>query len=208
MNRYKPGLELTRPAILHSIISMLKQAVGGIALIVSVILSSISIAEDYRLSAGRLGVGLNFPGLGVRYFVLEKTPLELRMQIEPDVIVPSLRAFRYFNPVAKVYPYVGIEGAYARYKTEVTAAQGYAASGYLGGEYYIWKQVSLQFDFGLAYISLGENKHKLTVSGMEYVLNFGLTYYFGGEVRGESNARVATNGIKPAPARGASNAGK
>jgi len=135
---------------------------------------------DPRIAAGRVGVGLNFPGLGIRWFIKDRIPLELRMQIEPGLFVPSLRVARYFNPVARVYPYIGIEGAYGNYKSKITAAQGCAGAGYLGGEYYIWKRISLQFDFGLAYVYLGGAKYKLSVSGLEYVLNFGLTYYFGG----------------------------
>jgi len=103
------------------------------------------------------------------------------MQFGPGVRVPSLRAAHYFNAIAKIYPYAGLEVAYATYKTKTTSARGSIEAAYLGGEYYLNDRFAFGFDFGVSYISLGEAKYKYTVTGTDFVTNFGLTYYFGGK---------------------------
>lgn len=131
------------------------------------------------IERGRLGIGLNYPGVGIRYLITDNLGAEARGQYEEDAHFGGVRACWYFSGTANVYPYAGVEGGYAGYEGAAARAGGYALSLFLGGEYFMWPDVSAQFDFGPAYVGLEDGDTSISVSGIEFAVNFGLTYYFG-----------------------------
>jgi hypothetical protein len=140
----------------------------------------------YSLVAGeeltpRWGVGLNYPGAGIRYFLNDKLSLELRGQFADDIVVGGLRGNYYFNPGANTLLFMGVESDYVSFKGTESKGSGIAEELYLGMEFFLWSHFSLQVDFGPAFIALKDNDSSLSVDGLEYVVNFGLNWYFGGQ---------------------------
>jgi hypothetical protein len=101
--------------------------------------------------------------------------VEARGQYESGAQAAGGRIYRYLFPSGRIYPYLGIEGDVAEYTIEGVNENGYLGEAFAGLEYFIWKKLSLQFDFGPAYVGLnGDNP----INGIRYVVNFGFTYYF------------------------------
>lgn len=130
-------------------------------------------------SKGTVGVGLNYPGIGARYFFLDSWAVEARGQFEKDIWVAGARLSRYFRPVTRILPYLGVEVDYVSFKSSLTKGSGYAFEALAGGEYFVWQQqVSVQLDFGPAYLALADKNYDVDVSGIEFIVNFGINYYF------------------------------
>ena len=51
---------------------------------------------------GDFGVGLNYPGLGVRCFTGSRTAVEIKWQNGEGVVIGGLRGYRYFDRTRKV----------------------------------------------------------------------------------------------------------
>ena len=141
------------------------------------VLGAVSFAFA-EVSKGDFGVGLNYPGFGARYFFSNKISGELKGQMEEDVFVGGLRGYYYFSPKAKYLLFAGLEGDFTSFKGEVSEGTGFASEVFFGGEYFFTKRFSVQLDFGPAWISLADKSTSESVSGLEYVVNFGVNYYF------------------------------
>jgi hypothetical protein len=128
-----------------------------------------------RVSRGRIGVGLNFPGLGVRALIGTGWLVEARAQYEKEGQVVGGRVYRYVYPAGRIYPYVGLEGDYVKFKGSKLKAEGAGGEVYAGVEVFIRRNVSIQGDIGPAYVGL--KRQRVTLDGMRYVVNFGITYY-------------------------------
>jgi len=149
-------------------------------------------AVDSRIAAGRLGIGLNFPGIDARWFVGDKMAVEAKFQYEPTAMAVGPRLYYYLTPMANLFPYFGLEGAYVMNSTDKAKDSGYiagdqtlkstgfAAGGFMGTEIYVYNDISLQFDFGPVYVALANKDETLESGGIDFMINFGLTYYFGG----------------------------
>lgn len=123
--------------------------------------------------------GLNYPGVSVKSFhYSQKYPIEVRAQFGTDIFVGGFRLYRYFKPVSIVHPFLGIETDYITFKGKFTKGDGFAGEIFAGGEYFISKKLSLQMDGGPAFIYLKDNEYPLSVSGIEYVANISINYYF------------------------------
>jgi hypothetical protein len=140
---------------------------------------------DPRITGGRIGVGLNFPGAGLRWFPADRYAVEARFQYEKTALVVGPRVCRYVGSLGSLFPYIGLEGDYVRFKDEGVKSAGYAAGAFVGGEVYLRQRFSFQFDFGPVYVSLNDQIITITSGGIGFMLNFGLTYYFGGTGGGE-----------------------
>ncbi|MDD5492546.1 MAG: hypothetical protein PHV60_07710 [bacterium] len=127
----------------------------------------------------RWGVGLNYPGAGIKYLFNDKLCLELRGQYAEDIVIGGLRGNYYFNPDSNAVLFMGIESDYVSFKGEESKGHGFAEELYLGLEFFLMSYFSLQVDLGPAFIILKDKDSSLSVSGIEYVVNFGLNWYFG-----------------------------
>jgi hypothetical protein len=127
---------------------------------------------DPRVALGRFGIGINSPGVGVRVLIDSRWMVEVKGQYEKVAQAVGGRMYRYVLPSGRVYPYLGVEGDYLI----AGAADGYAAEGFAGMEYFIFRKLSVQFDFGPAWVELGERA--FSADEIRYVVNLGVTYYF------------------------------
>ena len=137
------------------------------------------VSADSRIAKGRMSAGLNYPGIGVRYFFIDSYAGELRCQFEKDILVMGMRACRYFRRISEVLPYAGLEADFVNFKGSHSKGTGLAVAVLAGGEYFVWEEkTSVQLDCGTAYLALADNDYDLNVSGIEFVVNFGVNYYF------------------------------
>ncbi|MBI5574521.1 MAG: hypothetical protein HY919_08260 [Elusimicrobia bacterium] len=125
------------------------------------------------------GIGVNYPGLGTRYFLSDKISLELKGQIEKDIFVGGLRGYWYFSPEKKLIPFAGLEADFVTFKGDDSKGTGIAGEVFIGGEYFFAKSFSVQLDLGPAFVSLKDKDTSESVNGLEYVVNFSINYYFG-----------------------------
>jgi len=130
-------------------------------------------------SKGDIAAGVNYPGLGFRYFVDDDVSLEVKTQLEKDIFVGGLRGYGYIGRESNILFFTGLEADYTSFKGEVSEGAGIALGIFVGGEYFFDRQWSFQADFGPAYLWLSDSKTAVSVSGLEYVVNFGINLYFG-----------------------------
>ena len=130
---------------------------------------------------GSLGLNVYFPaGVGVRYFLEERSALEARGQFEKDIKVGGLRLYHFFEgSQTNIHVYGGLEADYVSFTGSPSKGDGVAGEVFLGGEYFFARSLSAQFDFGPAYVMLKDTRTSLGVSGLDLVLNLAINIYFG-----------------------------
>ena len=132
-----------------------------------------------KIAKGKLGIGLNFPGFGMRYFLTDKISLEGKGQGGSDIGVYGLRGYYYFNPEAKLLLLAGSGLHLVSFKEDVSEGSGVAIEIFGGGEYFFAKSFSVQMDFGPALISLSDTDSSESVSAVGFAVNLGINFYFG-----------------------------
>ena len=139
---------------------------------------ALSDSDGLSFGKGWVGVGLNYPGVGLRYFFLDRCLVEARGQYDPEVVALGLRGARYIAPRGELLPYFGVEGDYLVFEGELTRGRGYFIEAFAGIETFLHAdRISFQFDFGPSYVWLRDRGFDVSVSGVEYVVNFGFIYY-------------------------------
>jgi len=151
--------------------------------IISVIIFSLFIFHSFCFSVcaeavkGDFGVGLNYPGIGIRYLFSNRLSLECKGQYADDITVAGLRGYYYLSSRANILLFTGIETDYISFKGEESEGTGIASEFFVGGEYFFIRNISIQLDIGPAYIYLKDKDVSVTVDGIEYVVNIGINYY-------------------------------
>ena len=131
------------------------------------------------IGRGDFCIGLNYPGLGMRYFLGNRLSLEIKGQYEKDITVGGLRMNYYLKRQGAVLFFAGMEGDYISFEGDTSKGNGYVGAIYLGGETFVAKGLSLQLDIGPAFIQVKDKDTKLKEDGVEIVANIGINYYFG-----------------------------
>ncbi len=132
----------------------------------------------------RLGIGLGYPYVSLKYGLLSNLGLELRGAFDIGIQIYGGRVYYNFNPKNKIVIYSGFEYDYLTYNTSDISGQGYLAVLFLGGEYFINKKLSLTLDFGPVYynVAVNDNPNLVENSGsrndIDWVTNVGIGYYF------------------------------
>lgn len=122
----------------------------------------------------KMGVGLNYPGLSFKYFLIENIAVEPKVQFGDDIFVGGLRGNYYFSDLV----YSGLEMAYITYKGDVSEGSGMAVSPYCGIEIGATKNITLQFDIGPVFIHLSDKNYNVTGDYFQIMGNIGFNYYF------------------------------
>jgi len=129
----------------------------------------------------RIGLSLNYPGLGLRYFFGDKYYMEGKAQISDGVTALGLRGIQYINPRDKLKLLWGTELGFVLYEGEESEGRGYVFEVFGGGEYMFSEDFSFNMDFGPALILLQDKNYDVSTFGLEYVVNFGINRYFYGK---------------------------
>lgn len=146
------------------------------ALAVLVLLSFPALVNAQSIK-GRLGLGLNYPGVSARYGLSNKFALELKGQFGSGVTVFGPRAYYYFSTDSKVCLFAGAELDYVSFKGDVSSGGGRAVEPFVGGDYFISEHLALGLDIGPAFIAISDKDTDESVSGMEFVANINITWY-------------------------------
>ncbi|MEK7388221.1 MAG: hypothetical protein AAB036_00835 [Elusimicrobiota bacterium] len=136
-------------------------------------------AANDRPSPGTLGLSLNVPGIGVRYFLTERYSFEAKAQTSKNTVVAGLRTYRYFQS-RYFLPYMGMEADFINFKGDVTKGTGMAFGLFAGGEHFFARRLSTQFDCGPALIHLSNQASRVSVDTIEIVMNLSVNFYFLG----------------------------
>jgi len=137
------------------------------------------------LSPGKTGIGLNDLGLSLQVFLFEHGAIEARGQVDFDgpIISYGVRAYA-FSPgllnkkSSNIFPYLGYEFDLIQFKGETSKGAGYLSSVYFGGQMFLNRMISFQYDFGPAWFSIKDNPTGFSINKMEYMMNFGLNLFF------------------------------
>ena len=154
-------------------------------LILGIILFSLTgaMASDSDLNH-KFGVGLGWPYLSFKYCFHQNWAIEARGAYEDEIGVYGMRTYYNFNHYKKGLLFTGLGIDYVGFVLPVddggkkVDGEGYAFSLFIGGEYFINQRFALSADIGTAYIGLNEDEFDLTVSGIEFVVNLGVNFYF------------------------------
>lgn len=140
------------------------------------------VLPDHEKYGHSPALGVNFPGANLRIFFSDSIAAELRGQYINKILTVGPRLYYYpsilgFNN-APLRPFIGVEGDFISFKGEYTKGNGAAFGGVLGVEYFLSRRVSVQTDVGPYYIMLDDNDSAISQTGLEFVLNFGVNFYF------------------------------
>jgi len=150
----------------------------------------------YSTDFSNFSLGLGYPYVSVKYNLSEKTAAEFRYINSSGINVyagrfywnfkamPGAVSRDYVHQTAKKYDktilFTGFEGGYIKFNTLDVKGSGTEIAGFIGGEHFISKQLSLLLDFAPTFISLKDSDYSdVKVSGIEFVVNLGLYYRFG-----------------------------
>ena len=137
-------------------------------------------AEKTTIRGGTLNLDINYPGVGARYFLSDRTALEGRAQLNKGNLIAGPRLY-WYPPLlpadGKFSPYLCAEGDYVSFKDAAVNGRGWAAGAFAGIEYSLGRSFSLQVDTGGGYFSIKDKGAPLTQNGLEFILDFGVNYY-------------------------------
>jgi hypothetical protein len=128
--------------------------------------------------AKKWGIGVNWPGVSVKYGINAKNAVELKSQFGEDIFVIGPRYYRILSSKGETDLYVGGEIDYVSFEGDVSEGIGYVVAGFVGGEHFINPNFGVSLDIGPVLISLTDSDTDKTEIGVDIVLNIGLTYYF------------------------------
>lgn len=142
-----------------------------------------SAADQDRRSFGHSdSLGVNYPGAGLKLHLSDRFAAELRGQYEDRVFTAGARMY-YYPAVSgfaddRVRSFLGLEGGHVTFKGRYSKGQGAALGAFGGAEYFLSRRVSVQTDAGPYYILLKDRHTAIKQRGLEFVLNFGINFYF------------------------------
>jgi hypothetical protein len=134
-----------------------------------------------RFSPGTMNLDLNYPGVGLRYFLSGKTAVEARAQADNGNLALGPRLYRYpalFAAASRFRPYLCMEVDYVSSKGEYSKGKGWGVGPFAGIEYSLSRHFSLQIDTGGLFLALKDRSTSLTEDDFEFTLNFGVNFYF------------------------------
>ena len=124
-----------------------------------------------------LSLGLGYPYISLKYD-FKALAVEGRYVNGSGVQAYMGRGYWNYYTSNKLKGFTGLEGGYVKFNTLDTKGNGSEAAVFLGGEYFFEKNISLMMDFAPTLITLKSGK--TTISNVEYVLNLGVYFHFGG----------------------------
>jgi len=144
------------------------------------------LIQAAELKGKRVAIGLNFPGLQIKWRLGPKVSWEGKAQFGEKTLVVGPRF--YYSP--KPFWYWGIEIDYIYSRGVIARGKGGALEFFVGSEYFFHRQptFSLFADLGPVYILLRDTlttyEHgsyyitAFTVSSLDIVANLGINWYF------------------------------
>jgi hypothetical protein len=145
------------------------------AVFVAIIFFSPSAASGPQ---GRINVGLNYPGVSLRYGIAGDFLLEGKAQFSENATVAGSRI--YYNitsPASGLNLFGGLELSLLLFEGDSSKGNGMAGSLFAGGEYFANEKISVALDMGPAVIALSDSATTASVSGVVIIANISVNYY-------------------------------
>ena len=172
---------------------MAKRRNGAILLLMAM------LAMRAAALAGDLSLGVGYPYLSAKYD-FSAVSLEGRYASGAGINVYAGRGYWNFYRSDPVRGFAGLEAGAIRFNTLGLKGSGYEASLFAGGEYRLSENLSLLMDFAPTLIMLRHDVYSdVEVSGVEFVINAGVYYRFGGGGK-EARRAPAPAAARPSPA--------
>jgi hypothetical protein len=152
------------------------------------IFSKMALANDL---SRRLGFGLGWPYVSLKYGLTPRFSIEGRGAFGEGIGVYGARLYYNFNPYDRAVIFTGLEGDYVNFDVDIEdeeegmKGKGYVGYLFVGGEYFINDNFTFNLDIGPAYIDLTEGEFDLNVSGIEWLYNLGINFYLGSSKKEE-----------------------
>ncbi|MEW6557302.1 MAG: hypothetical protein AB1349_08105 [Elusimicrobiota bacterium] len=127
-----------------------------------------------------VGIGLGYPYVSLKYGLSTNISIEGRYAFGKGINVYGGRLYYNFNPDDRLVKYIGMEHNYVLFEQEDVSGDGYVGVGFIGVEYFIKNNLSLNMDLGISYSKLSD-KTDVSVEGIDYLLNVGVNIYFDSE---------------------------
>ena len=127
-------------------------------------------------------LGINYTGGNFKIFLSGRIAAELRGQYSDRILIGGARLYSYpsipgFHN-ARLRPFLAVEGDCMSFRGQLSKGNGAAVGGIGGVEYFLYKRLSVQTDVGPYYMTLKDDKSSVEKSGLEFVINFGVNFYF------------------------------
>lgn len=145
-------------------------------------------------AAGDLSIGLGYPYLSAKYD-FQSVAAEARLVTGSGIQVYSGRGYWNFHRSRPLTAFAGAEAGYIKFDTLDMKGTGGMAALFVGGEYAVAENFSVLMDFAPTLIMLKHGVYDVGVSGVEYVVNMGFYYRFGGGTA----KRPAPRAVRPPP---------
>jgi len=150
--------------------------------LVSLPVSEPAAAADWETVGRSTALGINYPGGSLKLFLSDSFAAELRGQYVDKIMTGGARLY-YYPPIlgfknARLRPFLCVEGDYISFKGQLSKGSGTTVGGVGGVEYFLSKRLSVQTDAGPFYIMLKDSDSSLKQNGLEFVINFGVNFYF------------------------------
>lgn len=136
---------------------------------------AVSLAKGNDIS-GKFGLGLGNPYISLKYGFSSKLSGEIRVAFGPGIVVYGIRGYYNFNPQNKGVISLGGEADLVSFNTEGISGNGNVLMVFLGFEYFLTDKRTLSIDIGPALITV--SSEETSVSGLEWVYNIGINFYF------------------------------
>lgn len=157
----------------------------AIAILISLFTFGTTTITNANNLSGRLGFGLGWPYLSLKYGLTPRFSIEGRGAFGKGIGVYGGRLYYNFNPYDRAVIFTGLEGDYVSFDVEIEneeegmSGNGYVGYLFVGGEYFINDNFTLNLDIGPAYMDFTESEFDLNVSGIEWLYNLGINFYLG-----------------------------
>jgi|GEM_PF-1403187 len=127
---------------------------------------------------GRWALGVVNNGGTIKYRASERVALEGKALYSSGVYIVAARFYYYLNDSSRLSLFCGAEADYIGFKGKLSKGAGIAGGGFVGGDVYLTRHISLALDFGPMYIGLRDGSSGMSVGGIDYVLNLGVYWHF------------------------------
>jgi hypothetical protein len=153
----------------------------GVDISILTVFSLFAVFTHAMNKTGDYGIGVNYPGVGFRYFINNRVAIEGRAQRDEEVLAGGLRGILYAGKLDQVFFYGGLEVDRLWVRDVDRIAGGWATSVFIGGEVFVSKRLAVNVDFGPTLFKLQDNGIGVENSTVEPVVNIGMIYFIGGK---------------------------
>ncbi|MCX5778014.1 MAG: hypothetical protein NTU66_02160 [Elusimicrobia bacterium] len=124
---------------------------------------------------GNLSIGLGWPYVSVKGNLSPRFATEARYAAAEGIKVYAGRLYWNFSRSENIKLFTGLEGGWIEFDTFDIHGAGYEGSLFVGGEYFVAKNLSFMMDFCPTVIALKSDD--VSVDGIEWTMNLAIHYY-------------------------------